>query len=98
MLGATLSNWGVLVVGDERDLPRRKAEEFVSSFSRMAARMNMRVEHPEPPIVYARSREDLDDRMRELCDQILNQTGSPVRVLLCMIRGGQDVYGTLNFC
>lgn len=95
--GCTIQNWGVLIVADERDAPRRAVDEFVSALVNMAGRMGISVQDRNPPKVLARSDgSDLSSQLRRLSEDVERASGRPIEFVLCILRGQPHVYGAIK--
>ncbi|KAI3632979.1 hypothetical protein MIR68_009054 [Amoeboaphelidium protococcarum] len=91
--GVTVNNWGVIVVGTQRDAQPQKVQYFAQELAQMGRNTGVPFKNPRPEVVYASEQpEDILAKMQQLKQRI----NARIDFILFMVRGSAAVYGAIK--
>ncbi|KAG0293797.1 Eukaryotic translation initiation factor 2C [Dissophora globulifera] len=83
--GATLGSWGVVVFGDEMQLPRGFVESFMRELIITCVDTGMEIINKEPPILYASPVGDIEGSLKMAWVRTGNAVKSQPQLLVCIL-------------
>ncbi|KAG0216514.1 hypothetical protein BGX28_000028 [Mortierella sp. GBA30] len=83
--GATLGSWGVVVFGNERDLPKSQVNAFLRELIVVCTDTGMQIPNKQPPINYANPHGDKEESLRKIWIEAGDLVKSMPQLLLCIL-------------
>ncbi|KAF9434815.1 argonaute 1 [Entomortierella beljakovae] len=83
--GSSLGSWGVVVFGNERDVPSAQVNGFIRQLVTTCTATGMNIPNKNPPTIWANSHGDIEAALRQIWQRAGKSANSQPQLILCIL-------------